>query len=180
MGESLTTSDFGADFIKDEIIRRIMDNEAPYIKKQGDTYDVHARNLHFICVYSDDEIRTIANLCLELLEELRSIHESGFTKEDFEKADMESKTQEKDIWSPFTLYNSYKTGRIKEIINRLCIATRVGGAYAMLISEPGFIQGINNVFRFIIGRFEDPDDYFSALFMLIRLAMHMHCDEIHE
>ena len=48
----------------------------------------------------------------------------------------------------------------------------------MIMSKPGFIQGINSVYEFIIDEFDDAKMYFSAIFMLIRVAMHMHSDEV--
>ena len=172
------TSDYGEALLKDEVVRRILANEAQYIEKYGDIYDVHAINLHFTCSYSDDEIRSIGDLCLELLEELRQINANGYTREDFVKAKKESAGDKELLFEALGVYMTYANEKVEDIVDRLCKVTRVGGAYFMIMSKPGFIQGINSVYEFIIDEFDDARMYFSAIFMLIRVAMHMHSDEV--
>lgn len=174
---NVQTSELDIQLIKDEVVKRIMENDNPYVVKDGEHYDVTAVNLHFTCSYSDDEIKKIASLCLDLLEELRRINEDGYTKEDLNQV-KNLKDDDTQLLGNIRIYNSFKTEKIEDIILDLGDVTRVDGAYYMVISKPAFIQGINVVFSFIIDNFENAEAYFSALFMLIRCAMHMHGDEI--
>lgn len=176
----MTIEDFVEEgpLIKDEALRRIFENKNPYMVKIDSSYDVHANNLHFICTYSDEEIEMIADLCLELLEELRRINEAGYTKEDMLAAKTINRKGFEDFFDCYRIYETFRTERIENIIDRLGETTRVGDAYYLMVSKPTFISGICAVFDVIIGRFEDAELYFSALFMLIRVAMHMHCDEL--
>ena len=137
----------------------------------------YANNLHFMCNYSDDEIEKIADLCLVLLEELRCINNAGYTGEQLSNSEKSMKTNE-SFTGFIKLYNSFKSKKTDEIIDRLSKITRVGGAYYMILSRPTFISGICSVYGLIIDNFENARLYFSALYMLIRIAMHMHCDEI--
>ena len=165
--------------LKDEIVRRIFNDTISYIeKKEKNIYEVYARNLHFVCCYTDDEIEQIAELCLDLLEELRRINEDGYTKAEMEKAEEQAEKEKIDILDPIRIYNTFKTPKTEDIICMLGVITRVGGAYYMLLSRPGFIGGIYSVFKAIIDKSDDAELYFTALYMLIRVAMHMHCNEI--
>ena len=164
--------------MKKELLRRLFENETPYVVKDGDKYDVYANNLHFTCSYSDEKIEKMADLCLELLEELRRINEAGYTGADLMRAEESAKGDKASIIDSFSVYNTFKTDKIEELIDKLATTTRVGGAYYMLIARPVFVSGILSVFGVVIDNFSDENLYFSALFMLIRVAMHMHGEEI--
>lgn len=165
--------------LKDEIVRRIFNDTISYIERtEKNTYEVYARNLHFVCYYTDDEIERIAEQCLELLEELRRINEEGYTKTEMEKVEEQVQKEKMDFLNPVRVYNSFYTQKTDDIIYRLGEITRVGGAYYMILSRPTFITGIYSVFNAIIDKFDDAELYFSSLYMLIRVAMHMHCKEI--
>ncbi|MCR4933573.1 MAG: hypothetical protein K6A29_05190 [Lachnospiraceae bacterium] len=169
--------DIDGEMIRNEAVRRLHSNEPPYVVKEGDKYDVHANNLHFTCCYSNEEIEKMADLCLELLEELRRINEAGYTGADLLKAEESAKGDKASIFEFFSVYKTFKTDKIEELIDKLATTTRVGGAYYMILARPSFVSGILSVFGAVIDNFRDASLYFSALFMLIRLAMHMHCDE---
>ena len=165
--------------LRDEIVKRIFNGTISYIEKtEKNTYEVYARNLHFVCCYTDDELERIAELCLDLLEELRCINENGYTRAELEKAEEQAQKEDIGIIEPIMIYDTFKTPKTEDIICMLGVITRVGGAYYMILSRPGFISGIYSVFKAIIDKFDDVELYFTALYMLIRVAMHMHCNEI--
>ena len=93
------TCDYDIQTIRNEVVRRILENEIKYINKTGETYEVYARNLHFSCSYSDEEINRIADLCLKLLEELRSVNEQGFSREKYDSAESLSFSENKKALS---------------------------------------------------------------------------------
>lgn len=156
--------------LKDVLLTRIMKNDSPRIKKDGDKYDVTIQNIHFSCNYTDEQMGSIASLCLELIKELKQINEGGYTREKLEEAIAED---EEGIIQAVHAYNSFRTDRVEEIVSQLGDITRVDGAYYMLVSRPGFIQGIYVVFDAAIDGMEDEQTIFDALYMLIRLAMRM-------
>lgn len=178
MAEKTGINECNPEFIKKEVLRSIMENDNPYIVKNGEMYDVHAVNLHFKCCYTDEEMEQIASLCLELLEELKRINNSGYTREELNKAAEEAEKKSLDICRIMDICKTFMTERAEEIVAKLGQATRVGGAYYMLLSRPTFMSAIYVTFDALIDQLEDPNAYLTALFMLVRMAMHMHCDEI--
>ncbi len=180
MEEKKKTSDYGVEDMKREIIRRIKNNSTPYVIKDGDHYEVWARNLHFKCIYSDEEIEKMASLCLELLEELRQINEAGFTRENLTRAEEDVDEKGLNFMRSISIYKSFSNDKTDGTVDRLGETARVGGAYFMFLSRPTFISAIYAVFDVIIDKFDDAELYFSSLFMLTRMAMHMHCDEVNE
>ena len=164
------------ELLKDTLLMRIMKNDTPRIIKDGDKYDVTVQNNCFSCHYTDEQMGSIASMCLELIKELKRINEGGYTRENLEEAIAEN---EEDIFQVIHAYNSFSTDRMEEIVSQLGDVTRVGGAYYMLISKPGFIQGIYVVFKASIDRMDDIQTIFDSLYMLIRLAMRM-CSEEQE
>ena len=168
--------------MKNEALRRIMENENDYVVKDGEMYDVHAFSLHFRCCFSDEEMDQIASLCLELMEELRSINDSGYSREDLERAKEEVK-ESVDTESIFWYLNVCKrfmTEKADKIVRKIGVTARVGGAYYYFISRPTFMQAVYYIFDGTIDNFTDVNDYFTAFFMLILMAMHMHSDEVAE
>ncbi|SCX09401.1 hypothetical protein SAMN02910339_01334 [Lachnospiraceae bacterium YSD2013] len=176
----MAIKDFKEDglMMKKELIKRLFENETPYVVKDGDKYDVYANNLHFTCCYSDEEVEKMADLCLELLEELRRINEAGYTRADLMKAKENAKEEKGSIVEYFAVYESFKNEKIEAITDELAKTARVGGTFYSVIARPVFVSGILSVFGVVIDNFSDENLYFSALFMLIRVAMHMHGEEI--
>ena len=113
-----------------------------------------------------------------LIDITKALNEEGYTKAEMEKVKEQVQKEEFDILKRIHVYNSFHTQITDDIICRLGEITRVGGAYYMILSRPTFISGINSVFNAIIDKFDDVELYFTALYMLIRVAMHMHCEEI--
>ncbi len=173
---NLKMSELDANIIKDEVVRRILHNDDDHVKKDGSLYHVVVNNLTFTCSYSDDEIKDIASLCLELLEELRNINENGYTRKELEKA--QQVHDDKQIVGTMDIYKSFATAKIEDIVKRLGETTRVGGSFYIIVARPVFIRGIYVVFDLIIDNFENAELYFSALYLLIRIAMYMHGSEI--
>ncbi len=112
----------------------------------------------------------IAFLCCELLEELWTINNNGYNKEDYIEAKSNSRKAPQTIQRDVQIYNTYMNEHTESIIDRLGTATRVKGSYYMFVVKPTFISGLNSVFEVIIDRFKEAEIYFSALFML------MYCD----
>ncbi len=177
---TFTTSEAGGDTIRDEVLRRILEDENPYMERNGNVYDVHAVNVHFVCSYTDEEITQISQLCYEMLEELKRINENGYTKKDLGAAKEKYSSEKHSFLDDISIYNTFSTEKIEELIGKLAETVRIGGTYFILFAKPLFIQGICVVYDYIIDGFEDPNMYFSALFMLMRMAMRMHSDEVND
>lgn len=116
----------------------------------------------------------IAFLCCELLEELWSINNNGYNKEDYIEAKSNSRKAPQTIQRDVQIYNTYINEHTESIIDRLGTATREKGSYYMFVVKPTFISGLNSVFEVIVDRFKEAE----ILFMLIRIAMHMNSEEV--
>ena len=161
--------------IKDELVRQIMGNGTPYIIKDGDHYDVNAVNVHFRCTYTDEQIAQMADLCLELLEELRRINEEGYTRKDLEQAERDAAGSRWELTETMSIYGSFASEKLEEITKQLGTVTlgRLDGASYVLLARPAFIRCIYVVFDVIIDKFEDVWLYDGSLLLLIRGAMQM-------
>lgn len=161
--------------LKEEVVRRIITGTEPTCIKDGNSYDVCVANLRFHCRYTDEEITRIADLCLELVEELRMVNINGYTRKDLS---IDNTGDETDIIKIFEVYNLFTTPHIEESISQIAETTKAGGAYYLLISKPMFIKSIITVFDKLIDNFDDVTEYFTSLYFLVRMAMYMHCDDM--
>lgn len=172
-----TARKFTDEELRDGIVRRIFENKFDNVAKDGDRYTVAVQGFKFVCSYSDEEIKGIADLCLELFHILQNISKSGFTRENYDIANAEARKQTMDILRNTKLYRSYATEELENVIVRLGEVTRVGGAHYLVLSKPTFVSAINAAFGYVVDKFDDDTACFSALFLLVRMAMHMNCVE---
>ncbi len=143
------------------------------------TYKVKLQRLTYICWYTDDEIQSMADVCIDILELLKKHNNEGITRDKLRAIEEECSDGD-SIVSRLKYNNKVCTRDIENEIARLCKITRVGGIYAMLLSIPVLKDHIVAVFEVSADKWNDEEMYTGALYFLIRSAMHMHCEEISE
>ena len=141
-------------------------------------YEVELQGSKFVTVFSDDELKKAAKLAVDVIEELKEINNNGINKTEVEKIVGKIKeSKESEIMGVLYFYGQISTDRLKVLVGELDIVTRVGGAWAMLISNPMLISAICAVYERIVDNFDDEDLYSTCCFFIMRAVMKMHGDE---
>ncbi len=180
-----TTSEVGVETIRDEIVNMILEDKEGAIRRNGDVYDVRIAAgpytyTCFRCSYPEKKIKRISSLCCEYTEELRKIHENGYTKELLEYARSEDLGVESTDIRNLYAYETFSTEHLEDIFDKIVKAVGLKNKQDILIEKLRFIQGVFVVFNYLMEDFEDQYKYFSALEMLIFLAMRMNSEDTSE
>lgn len=158
---------------------KVINKEFLIAEGELNTYKVKLQRLTFICGYTDDEIQNMTDVCIDILELLKKHNNEGLTRDKLRAIQKECGGDDSFI-SRLKYNNKVCTSDIEDQITRLCKITRVGGAYAMILSIPVIKDSIVAVFEVAVDKWDDEEMYAEALFFLVRSAMHMHCEEISE
>lgn len=166
--------------VRDGIVKRIFNNdgEDDICIRNGNFYEVKLSNINFRCCYTENDIMDIADLCLELIEELREINISGYTRSNLVNVKKNIKDDTFDVERIMTIYRSFANQKTDEIFREIGDVARVGGAYYMILSLPTLISAVVQVFDRMMDKYDDLEDYAMSLFILIVMSMHMNCQEI--
>ena len=142
-------------------------------------YEVQLQSIKFVTYMSDEELEKSIELTIDLLEELKNLNNSGMNaqmvKEKIEN--IEARYQD-ELMRQLALWNEIFTERIDEIIGKIDVIRRVGGAYAMLISNPCFKSAIYAVYERLVDNFDDEELYCQSAYFLVRAVMRMRSDEV--
>lgn len=146
------------------------------IEKDSNKYRVVLQGVVFITTMTDEELKESISLVIDIMEELKRINNNGLTKKVLQEREVSEKNED-SVLGMIEIWQIIKTQRLLELIEKLDVVHRVGGAYAMLISNPCFESAINAVFEMIVDKFDDGDLYDSSTHFLARAAMRMCSDE---
>ena len=142
-------------------------------------YEVQLREIKFVTGMSDEELKQSAKLTIDLLEEMKEINNSGMDRETFCGKVAEIQEREKDeLMQQLHMWEILGSKKMKEIICELDCVRRVGGAYAMLISNPCLKSTIFGVYDVIVDKFDDEELYRQCCYFMMRAVMRMHSNEI--
>ena len=142
-------------------------------------YEVQLQNFRFITYMSDEELEQSIKLTIDLLEEMKVINNDGMDKEEVRKkvTDIENNCED-EFMRQLYMWNVLCSQEIIKIICELDVVRRVGGAYAMLISNPGLKSAIYAVYEVLVDRFDDEALYYQSAFFILRAIMRMHSKEL--
>ena len=142
-------------------------------------YEVVIQDLNFVTCMTDEEVRLSAGYTIDLLEELKVINNNGIDRQTLEQLvkEMEEKEQN-EVLQTIGIWNKISTNRMAELFAKIDILRRVGGAWAMLIANPGLIRAVYVVFEQLVDQFENEELYLFSGYFLLRAIMKMHSDEV--
>lgn len=142
-------------------------------------YEVQLQNIRFVTYMSDEELELSVKMTIDLLEEMKVINNDGMVEQEFRKkiADIEEHNED-EFMRELYIWNILCSQKIIEIIGKIDRVRRVGGAYAMLISNPGLKSAIHVVYERLVDNFDDVELYCQSAFFLLRAIMRMHSEEI--
>jgi len=142
-------------------------------------YEVVLQIYKFITYMTEEELKQSAKLTIDLIEEMKKINNGGMDKLAFERLVEEVEAKETDeVFRVFGIWNKIATDEIRKLIAELDAVRRVGGAWAMLISNPALISAIYAVYERLVDQFEDEELYAESCFFLLRAVMRMHSEEV--
>ena len=140
-------------------------------------YEVVLQDIYFVTYMTDEEVKLSAQFTIDLLEELKEINNSGIDKKKFEQL-IETEEENNEVMRTIKIWNIISTDRMHKLLAEIDRARRVGGAWALLIANPGLINAIWSIYEQIVDKFDDMELYEISGFFLLRAIMKMHSDEI--
>lgn len=146
-------------------------------------YKVTLQNIVFETDYTDDEMEQIADIAVDLLEEMKQINNSGVGQEKYIELHEKSGYAGEDsflakISSMLQFFKASMTDEFAEILEvRVTKTCRVGGAYWMLLARPELLSAIDAVYEKIADHFDDEELYLNSLYFLFRSIMRVHSVE---
>ena len=142
-------------------------------------YEVQLQNIRFITYMSDEELELSIKMTIDLLEEMKEINNEGLCEQELRKrvADIEENNEDK-LMRDLHTWNILCSEKITDLIKKLDVVRRVGGAYAMLISNPCLKSGIYVVYERLVDNFNDVELYCQSAFFLLRVIMRMHSEDV--
>lgn len=141
-------------------------------------YEVQLQSIKFVTYMSNEELEKSIELTIDLLEELKNLNNAGMNAQMLKEKITNIETQYQDeFMQQLAIWNEIFNEKIHEIIGKIDVIRRVGGAYAMLISNPCFKSAIYAVFERLVDNFDDEKLYSQSAYFLVRAVMRMHSDE---
>ena len=142
-------------------------------------YEVQLQSFKFVTYMTNKELEKSIELTIDLLEELKNINNGGLDARMLQEKvrDVETKYQEEAL-QQISILNEIYTDKIYEIIGEINVIRRVGGAYAMLVSNPCFNNAIYVVYERLVDNFNDEELYCFSAYFLVRAVMRINSDEI--
>ncbi|WP_026492876.1 hypothetical protein [Butyrivibrio sp. XPD2002] len=162
----------------EELLERIKSDFGKEELENGMYYEVVLQDNRFACAYTDNEMKNIISTCIKIIKELINIHDSGYSRENFDQTSNANNDEENLLKPIFSVYLEIQTPVLRALIDELAGYTRTGGAYFMLISAPCLISTIYGVFDVMLNDYDDKDIWFSCLYFLIRGAMKMNSQSL--
>lgn len=142
-------------------------------------YEVQLQDLRFITNMSDEELERSIKLTIDLLEEMKAINNSGMDGTVFRKKVTEIEEQyEDELMRQLHIWNLLCPKEVVKVISEIDMVRRVGGAYAMLISNPGLKSAIYSVYEVLVDNFDDENLYCQSAYFILRAIMRMHSEEV--
>lgn len=140
-------------------------------------YEVELQELKFVTYMTDEELRLSTKLTIDLLEEMKEINNNGMNRQRFGEVVAENKTQKDEVMQVLGVWNRISTDGMAKLFAEIETVRRIGGAWAMLIANPGLINAICAVYERLVDEFEDEELYWISGFFLLRAIMWMHSDK---
>ncbi|MBR5127840.1 MAG: hypothetical protein IKU69_05380, partial [Roseburia sp.] len=121
----------------------VRDFRKEIVKDDFYKYEVIIQNIKFITYMTDEEVRLSAEFAIDLLEELKRINNNGIKRNVYEEIMREmEREEESNVFRVIGIWNKISTEEMAKLFVKIDMARRVGGAYAILIANPGLISAI--------------------------------------
>ncbi len=167
--------------IEDILVRKI--NDEFRLEELSDNYfkyKVELQGIEFITDMSIDEIAESARLTVDILEELKTINNSGLNKNELKRIEEEVKkaSYDNEVTQILGIWNRITTCELTELMYELDRVRCVDGAWAMLIANPCLVSAIYAVYDKMVDSFDDDKLYLISAYFLIRAVMRMNSHDV--
>ncbi len=144
-------------------------------------YEVQLQSIKFVTYMSDEELEKSIELTIDLLEELKNIDNDGVNAQILQEKIRNIETKHKaECIKQLAIWNEIINEKTLEIIGKIDEIRRVGGAYALLISNPCLKSAIHAVYERLVDNFDDVELYCQSAYFLVRAVMRMNSNEIQD
>ena len=142
-------------------------------------YEVVLQDIKFVVGMTDEELRKAIGLAIDFLEEMKEMNNNGLNKEALERVIEElGVNPEENITNMLKVWNKISTDKMTELIAEADQVTRVGGAWAMILANPGLVNAIYVVYERLVDNFDNEELYDLGGYFLLRGIMKMHSNEV--
>lgn len=148
-------------------------------------YEVLLQNIRFKTVMTVDELKKAISYAVDIVEEFKSINNSGINRTRFLEIQYEEQNkieqaerEDGEFWLPFNVINIVQTDELKKIKAKIAALQKVGGAYWVLISNPGLVLAMYAVFERIVDEFDNIELYAHAVFFIVKAIMRVRSEEL--
>lgn len=144
-------------------------------------YEVQLQSIKFVTCMSNEELVKSIELTIDLLEELKNLNNGGVNAQILQEKIGNIETKHKaEFMKQFAIWNEIIKEKTLEIIGKIDEIRRVGGAYALLISNPCLKSAIYAVYERLVDNFDDEELYCQSAYFLVRAVMRMNSNEIQD
>lgn len=126
-----------------------------------------------------EEVRENARLAIKVLEELKSINNSGIDRDEWEKICKECE-ESTEAMRAIHSWNRIVTDNLNALLQELDSVNRVDGAWAMLIANPCYVSAVCAVYDRMVDSFDEDGLYLKSAYFLMRAAMKMRGEKYSE
>ena len=165
-----------------DIILMAHERDCTIEKIDGEMYKyvVTLQYINFVTYMTEDEVEMSVEKAIDLMEEMKEINNGGLDRKKFTEL-LDRLNKEYDNNEALVLLRLWKeiaSDRLNEIVSEIDELRRVGGAYAMLVSNPCLESAIRAVYERMVDNFDDDGLYNKALYFLFRAVLRVHSEEI--
>jgi len=172
MGSKMLTTE-EKDELKQVLCCALQDMETKTSENGDSTYKVPYRNEEFLVEVSDEELEKAARIAVEMMEELKSLANSQYNREEMD-ALLNKANNEDSAIKTVLIYESIQNKRLKELANEAAETMRVGGAYWMLVARPELSTALFVSMNGMIDCFDDESMYNNTAYLLFRAILSLH------
>lgn len=167
----LTTEE--KDELKQVLCCALQDMKTKTSENGDSTYKVPYRNEVFLVEVSYEELEKAASLAIEMMEELKSLADSKYNREEMDALLNRANNEESAI-KTILIYESILNDRLRELANEAAETMRVGGAYWMLVARPALSTALFVSMNGMIDCFDDESMYNNTAYLLFRAILSLH------
>lgn len=135
-------------------------------------YQIELQDEKFEIWHTDEEVKKMTSLAVDAVEELKKLNTIGYDRAKLDSIMEEQKEQNSDeMIVELMCYEAIMSDGLRRIIDELCKAVRVDGAYKMLMVNPVIKSAFFNIFDYVVDQLDNSDMYFRAVYFILRAEM---------
>lgn len=170
------------EYLEGLLYEAIFADDNPEKVEGGWVFTIQLQSIRFRVGMTDEELKAVIKCSVEIVEEMKTIWNSGITKEKFHEIceEEDKKAEGKEIFQQMAVVSRICTPTMSAIIEKLQKLMRVGGAYYMFISRPALMNVIYAVYGTLIEHVNDEYYCQAAVYFILRGIMKMNSEPVRD